>query len=67
MRINYGCKKIVMAATDIADSSVFDKSKQLPRFQNSFLHHPSLIFAGEARDDQTELHSKGRLKALDEN
>ncbi len=57
-----------MAATDIADTSVFDKSKQLPRFQNSFLHlHPSLIFAGEARDDQTELHSKGRLKVLDEN
>ncbi len=53
-----------MAATDIADTSVFDKSKQLPRFQNYFLHlHPSLIFAGEARGDQT----KGRLKFLDEN
>ncbi len=57
-----------MAATNIADSSVFDKLKQLPRFQNSFFDlHPSLIFAFEARGDQTELHSKGRLKALGEN
>jgi hypothetical protein len=30
-------EKFVMSVIDIADTSVFDKSKQLPGFQNSIL------------------------------